>query len=277
MVVTFLPYPNIKKSVKALDDQRLGKQRVEAFNILNAINGTKKGWRKHPATLMWKGFELCLKLYYNECISEWVGRGKNNNMTYYEINENEVIYPWWWGWEIFHQSHKCSLIRKAPWFYEEKFRDEIQPFMLEYGYIWPSKFTEEDMKLTFDRELAERYCDPINQGQLRPFCAQEGCKNRAKKLKTDDGEVVENYCGVHFRTYVKNVLNENKNKAKDRSKVEKKLESNKKVGNEKGGKKTQNGLNKSQIEFTPIWKNTRKQTRRNKSLEGRSTNSKRDL
>lgn len=43
MVVTFLPYADIKQSVKSLDDQRLGKQRVEAFNIINAIYGPKKG------------------------------------------------------------------------------------------------------------------------------------------------------------------------------------------------------------------------------------------
>lgn len=43
MVVTFLPYPDIKKSVKCLDNQRLGKQRVEAYTIVNSIFGIKKG------------------------------------------------------------------------------------------------------------------------------------------------------------------------------------------------------------------------------------------
>ena len=54
---TFLPHPNIRKSLKSLDSRRLGKQRVEAHQILNILlNRTKtKGWRNHPAVKMWKG------------------------------------------------------------------------------------------------------------------------------------------------------------------------------------------------------------------------------
>jgi hypothetical protein len=60
---TFLPYKDFKKSAKVLDNKRLGKQRVEAFQILNILLGrTKtKGWRNHPAVLMWKGHSNALK------------------------------------------------------------------------------------------------------------------------------------------------------------------------------------------------------------------------
>ncbi len=46
---TFLPYPDFKESFRALDSKRLGKQRVEAFQILNAIMGRprKDGSPKH--------------------------------------------------------------------------------------------------------------------------------------------------------------------------------------------------------------------------------------
>jgi hypothetical protein len=67
---TFLPYANVKKSVKCLDSKRLGKQRVEAFQILNILlNRTKtSGWRNHPAVKMWKGHENALKVYFNESV-----------------------------------------------------------------------------------------------------------------------------------------------------------------------------------------------------------------
>ena len=41
MVNTFLPYPDFVKSAKALDYKRLGKQRVEAWQILRALRGEK--------------------------------------------------------------------------------------------------------------------------------------------------------------------------------------------------------------------------------------------
>ena len=37
---TFLPYKSFKKSAETLDYQRLGKQRVEAMQIINVIEAT---------------------------------------------------------------------------------------------------------------------------------------------------------------------------------------------------------------------------------------------
>ena len=51
---TFLPYKDFTKSAKALDNKRLGKQRVEVKQILNALDGKSKGWTNHPATNMWR-------------------------------------------------------------------------------------------------------------------------------------------------------------------------------------------------------------------------------
>ena len=82
---TFLPYSSFIRSARTLDYKRLGKQRVEAKQILNALdpdyNG--KGWVTHPATQMWAGYEDALKLYANEMITEWKKRGYNNTMQYY--------------------------------------------------------------------------------------------------------------------------------------------------------------------------------------------------
>ena len=39
---TFLPYPDIQKSLESLDNKRLGKQRVESYQIISAITGRKR-------------------------------------------------------------------------------------------------------------------------------------------------------------------------------------------------------------------------------------------
>jgi hypothetical protein len=52
---TFLPVANFKESAKILDYRRLGKQRVEARQILNALQGKSKGWANHPATKCGEG------------------------------------------------------------------------------------------------------------------------------------------------------------------------------------------------------------------------------
>jgi len=131
---TFLPYKNFKKSLKCLDWRRLGKQRVEAFQILNVLlERTKtKGWINHPATKMWRGYENALKLYFNLCVDEWKKRGYNNNMKYETIN-GEIVMPPWLGNRGFHKSHKSNLLRKLPSHYSKHF-DGISN---ELPYIWP--------------------------------------------------------------------------------------------------------------------------------------------
>ena len=101
---TFLPYESFRKSAKVLDWRRLGKQRVEGMQIINAIEGKKrkdgkpyKGWLNHPATVMWRPYVNALKYYTDVIIEEWIRRGYNNNMELYgayELVEDGVLtYP----------------------------------------------------------------------------------------------------------------------------------------------------------------------------------------
>ena len=133
---TFLPYADFQKSVEVLDYRRLGKQRVESFQVLNVLlNRTQtKGWRNHPVTLMWTGYESALKLYQNITIRECIRRGYKNNMSYEEIEPNSAAMPIWFGNEEFHRSHRSNLLRKDFKYYSQYF-DE--PNDLEY--YWPNK------------------------------------------------------------------------------------------------------------------------------------------
>lgn len=131
---TFLPYPNLKKSLKTLDSRRLGKQRVEAFQILNILlNRTdKKGWRSHPVMKMWKGYENALKLYFNKAVKLWISRGYKNNMKL-EVIKGKIILPDWLGNAEFHASHRSNLLRKDKRFYRKFGWKEKK----DLPYVWP--------------------------------------------------------------------------------------------------------------------------------------------
>ena len=127
-----------------LDRLRLGKQRSEVKQILTALEGESKGWRNHPATLMWKSHENALRAYGDYILAEWVNRGYNNNMPPFlagngprEIvltDMSQVELPSWFGDEAFHRSHRSNLLRKDYEYYSKHFNE---PTDLEY--IWPTK------------------------------------------------------------------------------------------------------------------------------------------
>lgn len=131
-VQTFLPFPDFKQSAEALDSKRLGKQRVEALQLLRAIRGETKGWRNHPAAKMWRGYEPALSLYMNACIEEWKRRGYKNTMLLADVTE-DVQMPPWFGNSDFHTSHQSNLIRKDSAFYGPKFPGVVATL----PYVWP--------------------------------------------------------------------------------------------------------------------------------------------
>lgn len=131
---TFLPYADLQESVRVLDYRRLGKQRVETFQVLNILldRTPTKGWRNHPVTRMWSGYESALQLYQNYTIQEWVNRGYKNNMQFEEILILSPQMPNWFGDEVFHRSHRSNLLRKDYEYYSQFFDEPID---LEYS--WP--------------------------------------------------------------------------------------------------------------------------------------------
>jgi hypothetical protein len=134
---TFLPYADFHQSVQALDYRRLGKQRVEAMQLVNSTYKLArglpvKGWANHPARNMWDGYMDALKLYHNVCIQEWLARGYNNTMQLYDLPK-DVVMPPWIGDERVHRSHRSNLLRKDPVFYSQ-FNWLESP---DIPYYWP--------------------------------------------------------------------------------------------------------------------------------------------
>lgn len=131
---TFLPYQSFKKSAAALDNKRLGKQRVEAMQILKTLQGISSGWRNHPAVKMWRGHEKGLMAYYNTVCREWMNRGFKQTMPLFDPGEWEGFqYPGWLTPE-FCLSHRSNLIRKAPEFYVPIFGSDVPD---DLPYVWP--------------------------------------------------------------------------------------------------------------------------------------------
>lgn len=121
---TFLPYPDFAESAKSLDPRRLGKQRIESKTIIDTLLGrptksgkSRRGWLRHPAVLMWSGYEEALKLYYNVIVEEWIDRGYNNNMPLEIVDPDKILMPPWFGNPAVHAAHRSNLLRKDPIFY----------------------------------------------------------------------------------------------------------------------------------------------------------------
>lgn len=136
IVQTFLPYSNFLDSAYVLDRQRLGKQRVEAKQILLALDGTSKGWVNHPAVKMWRGYEGALAFYGAVVCAMWAERGYVDNLLPFfgERMTNDFVVPPWLGDEDFHRSHQSNLVRKDPAHYGPLFPGV--PDDLEY--VWPT-------------------------------------------------------------------------------------------------------------------------------------------
>lgn len=146
------------KSLVALDYRRLGKQRVEAMQLLKSLHydnelssdqirvdnivfqsledGSRKpylGWRNHPARKMWDGYEGALAIYHDLSIIAWKRRGYKNTMPFLSVKGDHQLPPWF-GRQDFHDSHKSNLLRKDPDWYGDfgwGVPDDLE-------YIWPS-------------------------------------------------------------------------------------------------------------------------------------------
>ena len=139
---TFLPYQDFRKSLESLDNKRLGKQRVETFQIINAILGRPKkdgtpykGWLNHPCSVMWRDYVPALKLYFNMSLVIWEERGFTNNMSHELTGDSMIKFPHWLGNERFHSSHRANLLRKDSEYYSKHGWTENP----DDPYVWMDK------------------------------------------------------------------------------------------------------------------------------------------
>ncbi len=142
---TFFPYADPRRSAAVLDDRRLGKQRVETFQILRALTWPDYGWKNHPAVRMWRGFVPGLVAYGLACVDEWRARGRADATRSSLLEFTGGVEPRWdtlhdagrlppWvGDEALHLSHRSALVRKDPDHYRQYFADVPD----DLPYVWP--------------------------------------------------------------------------------------------------------------------------------------------
>ena len=146
---TFLPYPDFAASAAALDTRRLGKQRVEALQVLRAITWPTYGWKRHPTVRMWAAHPEAVAAYGLAVCDEWVARGYADTCARTistdlataglapPRSQSELArldrLPSWLGEPRLHDSHRAALVRKDPEHYRPHFPD-ADP---ELPYHWP--------------------------------------------------------------------------------------------------------------------------------------------
>lgn len=133
---TFMPHDNYFESGQALDDKRLGKQRVEAYQILKALRGhydNTGAWVNHPATRMWAGYETELATYGQVICLEWQRRGFDDSllpMFQFNRSYDDSKKPWWVNDTLLHLTHQSNLVRKNGDYY-------LWDVPSNLPYVWP--------------------------------------------------------------------------------------------------------------------------------------------
>lgn len=148
---TFLPYPDFADSARVLDKRRLGKQRVEAIQVLRALTVAGYGWRRHPAAAMWAGYEEALVRYGLEVCDVWCETGGADTCAVTLVDDltqaiggsavrsvTELVaadeMPPWLGDPAVHRSHQSALVRKDPDYYRKFFPDVPG----DLACVWPA-------------------------------------------------------------------------------------------------------------------------------------------
>jgi hypothetical protein len=214
-VQTFLPYPDFELSARALDPKRLGKQRVEALQVVRALTWPGYGWANHPAVLMWRGFEEALGRYGLTCCEVWLERGFGDTCAASIVADLEAagldrirsetqlrrsgVMPPWLGDDAFHRSHRSALIRKDPGHYGQLFPDTPG----DLPYVWPVRspavIEAEERRaaraaLREERTLERARQEADRRRALRSRAAKKAWRTRRRNARTsapsrdDEGE-----------------------------------------------------------------------------------------
>ncbi|MFV0131031.1 MSMEG_6728 family protein [Streptomyces sp. HMX112] len=148
---TFLPFADFSASAAVLDTRRLGKQRVEALQVLRGLTVPGYGWARHPAVRMWTGYEEALVRYGLEMCGVWTAEGRRDTCATTMLADFAAHHPGrevrtqdrlaaegdlppWLGDPGFHRSHQSALVRKDPGFYRPRFPAVPD----DLPYLWPA-------------------------------------------------------------------------------------------------------------------------------------------
>lgn len=169
MVNTFFTYASLEETAASLDFRRLGKQRVEAWQIWRVLTkaenvyplpqgicdaswsdkrmwassassvwykktGKRLGWITHPAVVLWVGYRDGLARYYNAMLVGWEVRGGHNVSLRMIPGVDNAPLPPWTSMSIVHNAFRWQLLRKELWQPARRVR-EPSWYVLSHDFI----------------------------------------------------------------------------------------------------------------------------------------------
>jgi hypothetical protein len=204
---TFTPYADFERSLRTLDQQRLGKQRVEVIQIVRALTVPGYAWSSHPAVLMWKGFEEALGRYGLIACQIWTERGFADSCAATITTDLRTAgihpirsvpelrtagaLPQWLDDGALQLSHRSSLLRKDPEHYGPLFPPDTPT---DLDYVWPVRspaVIERELRKEENlRRRAQRTAELLVQEQerarrRRSAAARRGCRTRQQKARDE--------------------------------------------------------------------------------------------
>ena len=161
---TFITSSYPAETAKELDNKRLNKQALEAWQILMALTNLKpdgsdrnsKAWINHPAVKMWRGSERYLLYYIYIMVGEWIDRGYKSSIyekakkTYISAlmknrisnGDVETSRPSWLSNEeelkkVVDGHRRALLVKNYDWYHQFKWEQDSGFEPETYEYYWP--------------------------------------------------------------------------------------------------------------------------------------------
>lgn len=149
---TFLPFTDYQSCAHVLDNIRLNKQIVEAYQIYTG----RVPQKNHPACLMWKGHEKHLLIYITAMLEEYENRFHKthavrdnifgDNVLFYDMCKMAMDLPALYviDHDLVQISHMVNLIRKDGIYYGKTLRSHLYTnSRMVYGrYVALDEFPE---------------------------------------------------------------------------------------------------------------------------------------
>lgn len=147
-------------TAKQLDNKRLNKQALEAWQIMmtnlkldpEGNHREPKGWYNHPATQMWRGYEVVLGQYIDWMCEEWRDRGYKTTIDVKAKATLQValdrglvspvpVLPVWVDdvdrFEALASSHRTALLCKNyEWYTQFGWAEDPGHQPENYEYVW---------------------------------------------------------------------------------------------------------------------------------------------
>lgn len=152
---------SFEDTAKALDNKRLHKQTLEAWQCLLTISRLDpegndrdpKGWVNHPVVKMWRGYETAFVAYISSTYFEWRSRGYKSTLlekTYrtYDlavslgrVSPEYQLPPWMHDTDYFERlcsTHRTALLCKNyDWYAQFGWAEDPGYQPPDYAYLWP--------------------------------------------------------------------------------------------------------------------------------------------